>query len=220
MSDLFTGLIEEIGEVSGVFNGTKSARIVINANKILHDIKVGDSIAVNGVCLTVTDFSLNKFSADVMPETLRKSSLGKLKIGSKVNLERAMAACGRFGGHIVSGHIDGTGKVLRIEKEDTAIWISIGASLDLLKYIVLKGSITLDGVSLTAAYVDKNLFKVSIIPHTKEQTTLITKNIGDELNIECDVIAKYIEKLIKFDEKSTENNLSITEETLIRTGFI
>ncbi|AYD40929.1 riboflavin synthase [Clostridium fermenticellae] len=217
---MFTGLIEEIGEVSGVFNGTKSARIVINANKILHDIKVGDSIAVNGVCLTVTDFSLNKFSADVMPETLRKSSLGKLKIGSKVNLERAMAACGRFGGHIVSGHIDGTGKVLRIEKEDTAIWISIGASLDLLKYIVLKGSITLDGVSLTAAYVDKNLFKVSIIPHTKEQTTLITKNIGDELNIECDVIAKYIEKLIKFDEKSTENNLSITEETLIRTGFI
>lgn len=221
---MFTGLIEEVGEINSISKSTKSAQISIYASHILNDVKTGDSIAVNGVCLTVTDFSRNKFSVDAMPETLRRSNLGNLKKGSKVNLERAMCAGGRLGGHIVSGHIDETGKVKSIEKEDIATWITIEASSNVLKYVVLKGSITLDGVSLTVADVGQNYFKVSIIPHTKEETTLLEKNVGDEINIECDIIAKYLEKLFKFEDKSEDksetNKSSISESMLREAGFI
>jgi riboflavin synthase len=221
---LFTGLIEEVGEVNSILKSTKSAQISIYANDILNDVKIGDSIAVNGVCVTVTDFYSNKFSADIMPETLRRSNLGSLKRGSKVNLERAVCAGERFGGHIVSGHIDETGKVKSIEKEDTAAWITIEASSNILKYVVLKGSITLDGVSLTVADAGSDYFKVSIIPHTKEETTLLSKNVGNEINIECDIIAKYLEKLFKFDDKDNDkskaNESGISESMLRKAGFI
>lgn len=221
---MFTGLIEEVGEVNSISKSTKSAQISIYANDILNDIKIGDSIAVNGVCVTVTKLYSNKFSADVMPETLRRSNLGSLKRGSKVNLERAVCAGERFGGHIVSGHIDETGKIKSIEKEDTATWITIEASSNILKYVVLKGSITLDGVSLTIADVGSDYFKVSIIPHTKEETTLLSKNVGNEINIECDIIAKYLEKLFKFDDKDNDkskaNESRISESMLREAGFI
>lgn len=224
MKSLFTGLIEEIGEINSITKSTKSAQIAINAKYVLDELKIGDSIAVNGVCLTVTNFSSNKFLVDVMPETLRRSNLGKLKRGSRVNLERAMRVGERLGGHIVSGHIDGTGHINSIKKEDIATWLTIEASSNILKYIILKGSVALDGVSLTVADVSESYFKVSIIPHTKEETTLLGKNIGDEINIECDLIGKYVEKLLKFNDKyeseSRDNESKITEDMLKQAGFI
>lgn len=172
---MFTGIVEEIGTVVSVSQDTKNARLTLQGNLIFEDMHVGDSIAVNGVCLTVTEKTLNTFTADVMPETMRRSSLGKLWKGSRVNMERAMAANGRFGGHIVSGHIDGTGEIGSFVKEDNAVWVTIYTSEKILKYIIEKGSITIDGISLTVAYVDSRCFKVSLIPHTASNTTLPTK---------------------------------------------
>ena len=163
---MFTGIIEEIGHVNNVKKGTASATLTIQAEKVLEGTHIGDSIAVNGVCLTVTGIYDNTFTADVMHETLNRSSLGKLVSGSAVNLERAMAADGRFGGHIVSGHIDGTGKVAAITKDDNAIWYQIKTDSGILKYIVEKGSVAIDGISLTVAKTDSQSFSVSIIPHT------------------------------------------------------
>ncbi|MFR2011548.1 MAG: riboflavin synthase, partial [Christensenellales bacterium] len=176
---MFTGIIEETGKVEAVAKGSNSAVITIAAVKVLEDTKIGDSIAVNGVCLTVTSISGRKFSADVMAETLRRSSLGSLKHGSMVNLERAMAANGRFGGHIVSGHIDGVGVISSFEKEDNAVWVEIETPAKILRYIVEKGSITIDGISLTVAKLTDSSFAVSVIPHTGEETTLLNRNPGD-----------------------------------------
>ena len=170
---MFTGIIEEIGHVNNVKKGTASATLTIQAEKVLEGTHIGDSIAVNGVCLTVTGIYDNTFTADVMHETLNRSSLGKLVSGSAVNLERAMAADGRFGGHIVSGHIDGTGKVAAITKDDNAIWYQIKTDSGILKYIVEKGSVAIDGISLTVAKTDSQSFSVSIIPHTAGATTLV-----------------------------------------------
>jgi riboflavin synthase len=199
---LFTGLIEEIGIVEAVSKSTKSARITIKASTVLEGTKLGDSICTNGVCLTVTDFSNNRFTVDVMAETMRRSNLNSFSPGEKVNLERALRLGDRLGGHIVSGHIDGMGTISSFEKEDNAVWITIAASQEILKYIVQKGSIAIDGVSLTVAYVDKDVFKVSIIPHTKDMTTLLSKKVGDIVNLECDVIGKYIEKFIGAEEQA------------------
>ena len=163
---MFTGIIEEMGTVSSIAEGSLSAVITIQASKVLEGSQTGDSIAVNGVCLTVTSIHGSFFTADVMAETLRKSSLGSLSKGSHVNLERAMPMNGRFGGHIVSGHIDGTGTVVSKVKEDNAVWVKINASQDILKYIVLKGSVAIDGTSLTVAGLDDSTFSVSVIPHT------------------------------------------------------
>ena len=215
---MFTGLIEEIGEIKSIVKGAKSARITISAEKILLGTKIGDSINTNGVCLTVTDFSKNSFSVDVMAETIRSSNLGKLKSGSKVNLERALRLSDRLGGHIVSGHIDGIGTIVDFYKEDNAIWVSVETTVDILKYIVHKGSITIDGISLTVAYVDENIFKVSIIPHTKDETTLLIKKIGDEVNIESDMLAKYVEKLLKYGEAPKEKK-PISMDFLLENGF-
>ena len=162
MIKIFTGIVEETGKIESVANGNKSAIITIIADKVLKGTKIGDSIAVNGVCLTVTSISGNKFTADVMAETIRRSSLGTLKHGSKVNLERAMAADGRFGGHIVSGHIDGTGVIRSLEREDNAVWVEIETPDKLLKYIVEKGSIAIDGISLTVAKLTDDSFSVSV----------------------------------------------------------
>ena len=164
---MFTGIVEEIGTVKKIARGQK-AYLEIQADRIFSDIHIGDSIAVNGVCLTVTGFSGKVFTADVMNETFSRSSLGSLKAGSHVNLERAMSANGRFGGHIVSGHIDGTGKIINIKKDGNAVWYKISADENIIKYTVEKGSIAIDGISLTVARIEKDNFSVSIIPHTSE----------------------------------------------------
>ena len=215
---MFTGIVEEIGKVQNIRKNIKSSVIVIEGNKIFEDIHVGDSIAVNGVCLTVTTFNNNIFEADIMNETLNRSSLGRLKNGSYVNLERAMSANGRFGGHIVSGHIDGTGKIVKIEKDDNAIWYTISVEEKLMKYIVEKGSVAIDGISLTVAKVHAKDFSVSIIPHTVKETILSHKSVGDIVNIENDVIGKYVEKFINFPQKN-EDKKNITMDFLINNGF-
>lgn len=226
---MFTGIIEEIGTVKDIQKNSLSARISVSAEKIMNDVRVGDSVAVNGVCLTATTVSDKGFTADVMAETLRRSSLGSLVRGSKVNLERAMLAGGRFGGHIVSGHIDGTGTISDLSKEGNAIWVSIKADFSILKLIIEKGSIAIDGISLTVAYVDDNIFKVSIIPHTQDETTLTSKKVGDIVNLENDVVGKYVEKLLNFANtqeevkeavKSSGNKNNLTMDTLISNGFI
>ena len=217
---MFTGIVEEIGEIKGIKNGEKSSKLIVKADKVLDKTKIGDSICTNGVCLTVTDINGDSFEADVMAETLRRSNLGKLSIGSKVNLERALSLETRLGGHIVSGHIDGIGEVISLVKEDNATWVSIKASKELLKYIVFKGSIAIDGISLTVAYVDSEIFKVSIIPHTGDETILLKKKRGETVNLECDVIGKYVEKLLGLVSKEESKKSSISEEFLRENGFL
>lgn len=218
---MFTGIIETVGTVKRIVHGAKSASLEIEAPQILDDVKVGDSIATNGVCLTATSVTAQTFTADVMHETLERSSLGALTAGSHVNLERAMAANGRFGGHFVSGHIDATGTVARIERDDTAIWYTIDAAPEVLRYVVEKGSIAIDGISLTVARVSDTSLSVSTIPHTNQQTTLPERACGDVVNLECDVIAKYIEKLLGLAPTtgSDGQGSAITMEFLAENGF-
>ena len=211
---MFTGIVEEIGEVVSIHHGTNSIKLGVKCEDVLSDTKVGDSISVNGVCLTVVNLNNNQFIADVMPETLRKSSLGSLKINAKVNLERAMALNGRFGGHIVTGHIDGVGEIINKSQEDNSIIFTILAGRDITRYIVKKGSVALDGISLTVSSVTDNVFGVSIIPHTIQKTCLNYKKIGDVINIECDIIGKYIEKL------SGNTVDGITYDFLSENGFL
>lgn len=212
---MFTGIIEEIGILKKIQTGANSCILTISANLILSDMHIGDSIAVNGTCLTVCKFDKTCFSADVMPETLRRTNLGKLSSGSPVNLERAMSANGRFGGHIVSGHIDGTGKIENFKKENNAIWVKISVKPELLNYMIEKGSITIDGISLTIAKISEQDFSVSLIPHTRQQTTLLSKKIGDIVNLECDMIAKYIEKFCNSQKSNT-----ISKAFLAEHGYI
>ena len=212
---MFTGIIEEVGIIKSIRKGTASVLLTVEAAKVLEDVSLGDSIAVNGVCLTVTSFTANQFTADVMHETLNRSSLGTLKSGSKVNLERAMKADGRFGGHIVSGHIDGTGTISDIKRDDNAIWYTVRTPAPLLRYIIEKGSIAIDGISLTVADVGKDFFNVSIIPHTAASTTLSMKKTGDVVNLENDCIGKYVEKLLQ----PYRPDSSITKEFLLQHGF-
>ena len=203
---MFTGIIEELGVIQEIKKGVKSSKLLIKSNKVLENTKIGDSICTNGVCLTVTDLKIN--------------SLGDLQVGSKVNLERALTLKSRLGGHIVSGHIDGTGEILSLMKEDNSTWVTIRTTSDILRYIVLKGSITIDGISLTVSYVDKSVFKVSIIPHTAQKTTLLTKNNGDTVNLECDVISKYVEKVMELSKKEeNKKNTLLTEDFLRENGF-
>ena len=193
---MFTGIIEEVGNISSLNISGTSGSIKVNAFAVLQNTKLGDSIAVNGVCLTVTLLENNSFTADVMAETFRRTNLGQLSKGAPVNLERAMAGNGRFGGHIVSGHIDGTGTISKIQKESNATWYYINAPQQILNLVVEKGSIAIDGISLTVAYVDKSTFAVSIIPHTSSQTILSTRKVGDTVNLENDIIGKYVQKLM------------------------
>lgn len=215
---MFTGIIEEVGTVKSIQNGSVSSFIRINADTVLNGTHIGDSIAVNGVCLTVTDLTGNSFQADVMNETLSRSSLGLLKNGSPVNLERAMSAQGRFGGHIVSGHIDGIGIISSVEQDGIALWYTINTDSGILWYIVEKGSIAIDGISLTVAKVTDNDFSVSIIPHTAAQTVLSSKKTGDTVNLENDIIGKYVEKFLNPDEKKSEKS-RITMDFLAKNGF-
>lgn len=214
---MFTGIVEEVGTVRSLKKGSTSSFIEIQAKAVLEGTKLGDSIAVNGVCLTVTEMTADSFRADVMNETLSRSSLGSLRSGSPVDLERAMSADGRFGGHIVSGHIDGTGTITDIRKDGIAHWYTIEAPPGIMRYIVEKGSVAIDGISLTVARVTDRDFSVSIIPHTAAQTVLSTKKAGDIVNLENDIIGKYVEKLMKPAEETKSGG--ITMEFLARNGF-
>ncbi len=223
---MFTGIIEEKGSISKIMKTASQAVLTIKAQKIMEDIHKGDSIAVNGICLTVTSFSKNEFQADVMHETLNRTALKMVKPGSSVNLERAMAAGGRFGGHIVSGHIDGTGKITEIKEDSLALWYTIEAPPQILRYIVEKGSIAIDGISLTVAKVTQTTFSVSTIPHTRIITTLGDRRPGDLVNLENDIVGKYVEKFVceknthgmptDKDEKKTHG---ITREKLAQYGY-
>lgn len=215
---MFTGIIEEVGKIAKIEKKEPTGILTISAKKVLEGTQIGDSIAVNGVCLTVTSMTDKSFCADVMGETFRRSSLGALKAGSSVNLERAMAADGRFGGHIVSGHIDGTGQIAEIRPEGNAIWYTIAAPDFILDGIVEKGSIAIDGISLTVAKVSDRDFSVSIIPHTGSNTILSQKKVKDVVNLENDVIGKYVKKFISPVKEEKESRL--TEEFLGKYGFL
>ena len=213
---MFTGIIEEIGTVKEVRHGHRSAVVTISAEKVLSGTSIGDSIAVNGVCLTVIAMDDDSFSADATPETISRSSLGQMHRGSRVNLERAMAADGRFGGHIVMGHIDGTGKVSRVIKDDNSVLLSIEAAPELMRYIIEKGSIAIDGISLTVAEVWESGFTVSVIPHTASATTIGWMVAGTTVNLETDIIGKYAEKFLMPEKRSRKG---ITAEMLSEYGF-
>jgi len=216
---MFTGIVEEVGRVRHVVSGSISGEIAINASTVLEGTKLGDSIAVNGVCLTVTRLLKDGFTADVMPETLRRTNLGSLKAGDSVDLERAMAAGGRFGGHIVSGHIDGTGSIKSMRNEGNAVWVTIGAAPEILALIVEKGSICIDGISLTVAAVSDTDFSVSVIPHTGSETILLKKKAGDIVNLENDIIGKYVQRLLHPQPAPGEQKREITMEFLAEYGF-
>ena len=213
---MFTGIVEETGTVRAVRRGAHSAALSIGASVVLSGLKIGDSVAVNGVCLTVTERNAGGFTADVMHETLDRSTLGALVPGSPVNLERAMAADGRFGGHIVSGHIDGTGTVTAITRDDNAVWYTVEPPPRLLPYLVEKGSVTLDGISLTVAAIGERTFSVSVIPHAAAVTTLGARRVGSAVNLETDIIGKYVESLLR-PRAPAESR--ITREFLLQNGF-
>ena len=215
---MFTGIVEEMGVIRSIRRGARSAVLSIGAETVLSDLKLGDSVAVNGVCLTATTVDGGGFTADVMHETLRRSSLGALIPGSPVNLERAMAADGRFGGHIVSGHIDGTGTITARRQDDNAVWYTVSAAPALLRHIVEKGSITIDGISLTVAAVGESWFAISAIPHTVAVTILGEKRMGDTVNLETDMIGKYVEKLLQ-PERAVQPQNGITLKLLMESGF-
>ncbi len=215
---MFTGLVEEVGVVKSIIKHTKSARITLGAHKVLEGVKLGDSISTNGVCLTVTDFAFGSFSVDVMAETMRKSNLRYLEAGDKVNLERALRVGDRLGGHFVSGHIDGVGIIKSYDREENATWIAIETDAEITKYIIPKGSIAIDGVSLTVVSTDEKGFRISVIPHTKEVTILLQKKIGDAVNLECDMIGKYIGKLLNLEQQLPAKR-EIDLEFLSRNGF-
>ena len=212
---MFTGVIEEVGHVKSLHRGAKSFTLEVEAEKVLEGTLVGDSIATNGVCLTVTSLTGHGFTADVMPETVSRTALGELVSGSPVNLERALSLQTRLGGHIVSGHIDGTGRIADRRQDDTALWLTIECDSKLLRYIIEKGSVTLQGVSLTVARVDARSFAVSLIPHTQAATTLHQAKVGDLVNIENDIIAKYVEKLLG---KAPDNGSDLLDK-MAKYGF-
>ncbi len=211
---MFTGIVEELGTVSGITRGSKESRIEINCSKVLEDVRIGDSIAVNGVCLTVVEFNEKSFKADVMNETFARSSLSDMKANTRVNLERAMALGDRFGGHIVSGHIDGVGTIKSVKRDANAHWFEISTDASIMEGIVEKGSIAIDGISLTVASVYGGSFSVSVIPHTLAETTLGYKGPRDVVNLENDLIGKYIKEYVK-----PVKGGGLTREYLISNGF-
>ena len=220
MRNIFTGIIEELGVVKSIAINGASGCITIKAKKVLEGTQLGDSIAVNGTCLTVTSINSDGFSADVMAETVKRTSLSQVGKGDLVNLERAMILNGRFGGHIVSGHIDGTGTITKYTKEENAIWITIKAPDEILDLIVEKGSICIDGISLTVATVSDQDFQVSIIPHTAKETTLIHKKVGSLVNLENDIVGKYIKKLMENNQEEQAKKASgLTMEMLEEYGL-
>lgn len=214
---MFTGIIEEIGTIEQIRQSGEAIVMTIGAKKILEDVHVGDSIAVNGVCLTVTSFTKRSFTVDVMPETVGATSLRTLTRGSKVNLERAMSANGRFGGHFVSGHVDGVGEIIRKWPVANAVYYEVQIPKELRKYMILKGSVAVDGTSLTIFGLTDDTFTISLIPHTRAATILGDKQPGDIVNIECDVIGKYVSQFMEGKKEGAKS--AITLEFLERHGY-
>ncbi|KXH79321.1 riboflavin synthase [Sporosarcina sp. HYO08] len=215
---MFTGIVEEVGTILAIRQGANSLTLSIRCSKVLSDVQKGDSIAVDGVCLTVATYSDEQFTADVMPETVKATTIQSLRTGSTVNLERAMAANSRFGGHIVSGHVDATGEIIARKRESNAIYMEIMLSPDLLKYLIPKGSIAVDGTSLTVFGVTDNSFIISLIPVTQDDSIIGHKQIGDRVNIECDMLAKYMERLMTMDKRNANSGISM--ESLAASGFL
>lgn len=214
---MFTGIIEEIGTIKEILVLHNTAVITVSADRVLEGTDIGDSIAVNGVCLTVSTLGNGCFSADATPETFSRTSIGFLRKGDNVNLERALSADGRFGGHIVMGHVDGRGKIMGITRDENSIWISIKAGLEIMRYIVMKGSVAVDGISLTVAGTSPEGFTVAVIPHTADVTTVRYMKSGDAVNLETDVVGKYMENFIYPEEQGKREG--ITMEKLTRYGF-
>lgn len=218
---MFTGLVEELGKIKSIAKGTKSARLTIEGQVVLQDVKLGDSIAVNGTCLTVVEYTQRSFTADVMPETVRSTVLAELKPGDVVNLERTLRLGDRLGGHIVSGHVDGVGVIRSKERSDNAIVVTIEAPPQVMRYIIAKGSIAIDGTSLTIVDYGADWFSVSLIPHTASLTTVGLKESGSKVNLEADVLGKYVAKLLGLpsgDEKK-QTSSGLTMEFLQQHGF-
>jgi len=204
---MFTGIVEEIGTVERIESGRESIGLIVRCEKVLEDARPGDSLSVNGVCLTASGLGERWFRADVMPETMRRTSLGSLKISQPVNLERALRLSDRLGGHLVNGHVDGTGVVTGLSRDDIAVILSVSVERDLVGWMVVKGSVAVDGVSLTIVHVGDRAFSVSLVPHTARTTTLGSKRVGDTVNVECDIIAKYVETLL--GRRPAKGNLSV-----------
>lgn len=217
---MFTGLVEEVGTLESSTGNGQASRLVIRAQRVLEGVKLGDSIAVNGICLTVTSFSARHFSVDVMPETMKKTTLRHLRTGQRVNLERAMRMGDRFGGHIVSGHIDGTGTILSREPHANAVLFRIEAAPELLRYVIRQGSICVDGISLTVVDVADAHFSVSIIPHTLAATSLHDRRAGDQVNLETDIIGKYVERLLGYRGKPAGGNQTEAKGAKISMAFL
>ncbi|AKF95764.1 riboflavin synthase [Brevibacillus laterosporus] len=224
---MFTGIIEEVGTITGFLTSQKAGSLHINARLVVEGSKIGDSIAVNGVCLTVTEFTANGFVVDVMPETLKRTNLGELRNGELVNLERAMSIGDRLGGHLVSGHVDGKGRMLSKRQNENAILFEIEAGAGIQRYLIPQGSITVDGISLTVVAIKANSFSVSVIPHTAAVTTLGKKQVGDCVNLENDVIGKYVERLLASQgnvlhslHSARNKQHSVTESFLRDNGFV
>lgn len=216
---MFTGIVQEIGVVKAVNFSGNINKLRIECKAVMKDAGLGDSIAVNGICLTVCSMGNNWFEADVMPETMRRTSLAHLKPSAKVNLEPALKIGERLGGHFVTGHIDGVGEIKESKREQNAVWVTFQASPEVLKYIVLKGSVSIDGTSLTVAEVGENTFSVSLISATLENTILGTKKIGEQVNIECDIIGKYIEKLLGTEQRNCTEKKELDMDFFSQNGF-
>lgn len=214
---MFTGIIEDKGIVEMVKPSEKSATLTIRSEEIVSDLKVGDSVSVNGVCLTVTTFDKSRFTVDAVPETMTRSNLGILKAGSMVNLERALQVGGRMGGHMVSGHVDAQGEIRKIDNDENAVWFTIGVDAEQIRYLIPKGSVAVNGISLTVVDVEEDRFTVSVIPHSLSETTLNEMKTGDRVNIEVDMTAKYIERFLAFRESGEKEKVSM--DYLKENGF-
>lgn len=217
---MFTGLVAELGKVQNLSRQGNSYHLTVNAVKVMNNLKIGDSVAVNGACLTVVNLTESSFTADVMPETVRLTNIGGLRSGDKVNLERTLRLVDGLDGHIVSGHIEGLGTIISKTPEEIAIIVKIQAEPALLKYVIKKGSIAIDGISLTVINVDENSFSVSLIPHTAKETTLGFKNAGDKVNLETDIIGKYVERMLMFNEKKSVAKDLLSKNMLMENGFL
>ncbi|OIU71366.1 riboflavin synthase [Rossellomorea aquimaris] len=214
---MFTGIIEEIGKIDQIKKAAASMVLSISARKILKDVHIGDSISINGVCLTVTSFTDSRFQVDVMPETFEATTLRDLTAGSRVNLERAMAAGGRFGGHFVNGHVDGIGTIKRLEQVENAVYVEISVPKELSPYFIMKGSVAIDGTSLTVFGLSDDSITVSLIPQTRGDTILGQKKTGDKVNVECDVMAKYFQRF--YEQAQRKESSKISYEFLSNHGF-
>ena len=218
---MFTGLVAELGTVQRLARQGSSYHLTVGAKKVLTNLKIGDSVAVNGACLTVVRMDEGGFTADVMPETVRLTNLGSLQPGSKVNLERTLRLCDGLDGHIVSGHVEGLGTISEQRPEGIAVVVTIATPPELLKYIIKKGSIAIDGISLTVTEVTDTSFSVSMIPHTAKETTLGFKKVGDSVNLETDILGKYVERMLTWNKQTQAGKAdTLNMQTLLENGFV